>query len=509
MLLSVAAVTWHYVDRIDYYFDRNRLAVAQLDSVIRMSAAMNRYSENVAELLLMGRTELNDFNEARDSLESSLDRLDALIRDEMSIILSPEDRESEQIELERVALMRSLYEDIDLRTQRLLMLRDQGRLEQAIQIFREEIEDSLDTTLEVHINEAIADEEAELRLYQSRTNRLERELEWIISIVTAAAFVISAIGALLLARSLTRPIAALEAATREIGDGNLAYRLDYRAGDEFGSLAAQIDNAAARLEAQRSSLLDIQAGLENEVSRRTGQLEDANQRLLKLDHMRMLFLADIGHELRTPLTVLRGEAEIALRGGSRTVDEHRDTLDRIVQLCQQMTRLVEDLLFLARAEVDAIRFDMQPLDLRDVVEIALSDAAVLAEDAGVTIETGAMPSACRIRGDAGRLTQAMLIAMDNAIKYADQGGSVQVSLTRTQDMALFVVRNPGPEIPAAELPFVFSRFYRARQTTAGGQTGSGLGLSIAKWIVEGHGGRIGLASADHMTELRIHLPLLS
>lgn len=509
MLLSVAAVTWHYVDRIDYYFDRNRLAGEQLDSVIRMSAAMNRYSENVAELLLMGRTELDDFNEARDSLEHSLDRLHTLIRDEMSIITSADDRASEQIELERVALMRSLYEDIDLRTQRLLMLRDQGRLEQAIQIFREEIEDSLDTTLEVHINAAIADEEAELRLYQSRTNRLERELEWIISIVTAAAFVISAIGALLLARSLTRPIAALEAATREIGDGNLAHRLDYRAGDEFGSLAAQIDNAASRLEAQRSSLLDIQAGLENEVSRRTGQLEEANQRLQKLDHMRMLFLADIGHELRTPLTVLRGEAEIALRGGSRTVDEHRDTLDRIVQLCTQMTRLVEDLLFLARAEVDAIRFDMQPLDLRDVVEIALSDAAVLAEDGGVRIDANTAAGRCRITGDAGRLTQAMVIAMDNAIKYADRDSTVQVSLTRVQDSALFTVRNPGPEIPTAELPFVFSRFYRARQTAAGGQSGSGLGLSIAKWIVEGHGGRIEIHSADHMTELRIHLPLLS
>lgn len=508
MLLSVAAVTWHYVDRIDYYFDRNRLAGSQLDSVIRMSAAMNRYSENVAELLLLGRTELADFDEARDSLESSLDRLEMLIRDEMSIIAIPEDRESERVELERVALMRSLYEDIDLRTQRLLMLRDQGRLDEAIQIFREEIEDSLDTTLEVHISAAIADEENELRLYQSRTKRLESELEWIISIVTAAAFVISAVGALLLARSLTRPIAALESATREIADGNLAYRLDYRGRDEFASLAAQVDNAAARLEAQRASLLDIQVGLENEVSRRTAQLEDANARLRKLDHMRMLFLADIGHELRTPLTVLRGEAEIALRGGSRTVEEHRDTLERIVQLCQQMTRLVEDLLFLARAEVDAIRFDMQRLDLRDVVEIALFDAAVLAEESGVLIERSPLADPCPVEGDAGRLSQAVLIALDNAIKYADRGAAVKVSLTCTGETATFAVANPGPEIPAAELPYIFSRFYRARQTTASGQSGSGLGLSIAKWIVEGHRGRIELSSADHLTELRIHLPLL-
>ena len=91
----------------------------------------------------------------------------------------------------------------------------------------------------------------------------------------------------------------------------------------------------------------------------------------------MLFLADIGHELRTPLTVLRGEAEVALRG-ERTVDEHRQTLVRIVTLTQQMGRLVEDLLFLARAEVGAIRFEMQPVVLQDVLEVALSEARVLA-----------------------------------------------------------------------------------------------------------------------------------
>ena len=105
----------------------------------------------------------------------------------------------------------------------------------------------------------------------------------------------------------------------------------------------------------------MQAGLEDEVARRTGELEDANGRLQRLDQMRMLFLADIGHELRTPLTVLRGEAEVALRG-ERPVEEHRETLRRIVQLAQQMGRLVEDLLFLARAEVGAVRFEMQPID---------------------------------------------------------------------------------------------------------------------------------------------------
>ncbi|MDS9467112.1 ATP-binding protein [Paracoccus sp. MBLB3053] len=507
MLLSVATVTWLYVGRIDYYFDRNRLAGAQLDSVIRMSAAMNRYSENVAELLLLGRTELSDFNEARDSLETSLDRLEDLIRDELAILSLPAGSANEERELERVAEMRKLYEDIDLRTQRLLLLRDEGRLDEAVQIFRDEIENRLDTTLEVHISAAIADEEAELRQFQSQANRLERELEWIISLVTAAAFLFSAMAAWLLSRSLTRPIQALENATRAIAEGDLGYRIGYRGRDEFASLAGQIDNAASRLEVQRTALLDVQAGLEHEVGRRSGELEEANSRLQTLNHSRMLFLADIGHELRTPLTVIRGEAEIALRGASRTVGEYRETLERVVTLCHQMTRLVEDLLFLARAEVDAIRFDMQALDLRDILEIVHADAEILAAAREIRIEIQGPAGPCRASADAGRLAQALMIVLDNAIKYADPGSTVRFTLDCDKEGAEFAIRNRGADIPAAELPHVFSRFYRSRQSGTPDQGGTGLGLAIAKWIVEGHGGRIEIASAERLTTLRIWVPL--
>lgn len=507
-LLSVGAVTWYYVDRIDYYFDRNRLAGAQIDSIIRMSAAMNRYSENVAELLLLGRSEFNDFTEAQTSLEVSLERLEGLILDEIAFVINPEERAVEQRGLERVRTMRSLYEDIDAQTRRLLVLRDQGRLDEAIQIFREEIEERLDTALEAEIATALAEEEADLRLFESLTNRLERQLERIISVVTVMAFLVSAGAAILLSRSLTKPIEALTSATKAISDGDLGYRIAYDGRDEFAGLAAQFDIAASRLEVQRTALLNVQAGLEHEVARRTGELEDANARLQKLDHMRMLFLTDIGHELRTPLTVLRGEAEIALRRGDHSVEDHRDTLDRIVQLTHQMTRLVEDLLFLARAEVDAIRFEMQALSVHDVLDMALSDAEVLAEAEGVAIEAVLPEGCCMAQGDAGRLTQALMIVIDNAIKYADPGSTVQIRLSCGSGIAGIEVRNCGPEIAPAELPFVFSRFYRARQPPNRSQPGTGLGLSIAKWIVEGHRGQIEIFSADHATTVRISLPLL-
>jgi signal transduction histidine kinase len=223
--------------------------------------------------------------------------------------------------------------------------------------------------------------------------------------------------------------------------------------------------------------------------------------------MRMLFLADIGHELRTPLTVLRGEAEVALRG-ERTLIEHRETLARIGQLAQQMGRLVEDLLFLARAEVGAVRFEIQPLVLQDVLEIAVAEARVLAGSERVLVETRIPEQPCRVEGDAERLTQAFLIVLDNAVKYADPSGQVELALRCDGGEAAVTVRNNGYGIPPSDLPYVFNRFYRGRQATSRKTPGSGLGLPIAKWIVDTHGGRIALSSERNTTEVTIRLPVM-
>ncbi|MBA3325472.1 MAG: HAMP domain-containing protein, partial [Rhodobacteraceae bacterium] len=329
MLLSTAAATYFAIERIDYYFDRSRLSRAQMDNVIRLSAHMNRYSENIAEMLLLGRTELDDFYIARSSLEDSLATLTELIERDIEFVRSDEEKQEEATELVRAQTMGELYSSIDMTAQRLMFLRDQGRQEEAVELFREDIEDRLDEELEEHITAAIAEEEAELEEIDEMTNRLEQQLILVVFGVCLAALAVSLGAGALLARALTRPIDALISGTRAIGEGDLSYRIDYDRTDEFSDLADQFNTTAARLELQRRQLLEVQAGLENEVARRTNQLEDANGRLQRLDHMRMLFLADIGHELRTPLTVLRGEAEVALRG-DKPVDEHRETLRRIV-----------------------------------------------------------------------------------------------------------------------------------------------------------------------------------
>lgn len=508
MLLSSAAATYIAIDRIDYYFDRNRLAREQMDTVVRFSAHMNRYSENIAELLLLGRTELDDFHAARTSLEDDLTRLTGLVEREIAFARSDVERDEETVELERVQSMRHLYEDIDLTVQRLLFLRDQGRQEDALRLFREDIEESLDAELEELMAAAIDDEVRELSSIEQRTNQLEDRLKFLIASVTFCALLVSAAAGILLSRGLTQPIRELISGAKAIGEGNLGYRISEGGRDEFSDLARQFNSTAAQLEAQRQQLLEVQAGLESEVARRTSQLEDANGRLQRLDHMRLLFLADISHELRTPLTILRGEAEVALRG-ERSREEHRETLRRIVQLAQQLGRLVEDLLFLARAEVGAVRFEMQPLVLQDILDLALAEARVLAGGHGILVQAEIPTEPCRIEADAERLVQAFLIVLDNAVKYSEAGSLVRVSLACSRREAEVTVSNTGPGIPQGDLPYVFNRFYRGRQVPNRPTSGSGLGLPIAKWITDTHGGRIEIESGDHQTTVRIALPGIS
>jgi signal transduction histidine kinase len=507
-LVASGGATLFAIERLDYYIDRDRYAGRQLDTMVRLSAHMNRYSENIAELLLLGRNNMDDFSEARTGVDEGLIELQRLTEREISFVRDPAEAEAEQVEQARIAQMRSLFERIDHAVQRLLLLREDGRIDEAVALFRTSIEEGLDAELERIIAEALADEEAELRQIEARTNELEGRLTYLVAMVSGAAVIVAGLAGLSLARSLGRPLARVAEATRAIGDGDLSVRLAEDLPGELAELARQFNRSATRLAAEKARLLQVQAGLEAEVAGRTAELEDANGRLQRLDQMRMLFLADISHELRTPLTVLRGEAEVALRAGQSTGME-REALARIADISRQMGRLVEDLLFLARAEVGAVRFEIEPLDLGAVVEAVLPEARVLARDRGIAIEALVGTGPFGIAADAGRLGQALLIVLDNAVKYADAGTRIDLTLGRDGRDAVIEVANLGPTIAAGDLPYIFSRFHRGRNQATIGTEGSGLGLSIAKWILDTHRGSIALTSASGRTVVTMRLPLHS
>lgn len=244
----------------------------------------------------------------------------------------------------------------------------------------------------------------------------------------------------------------------------------------------------------------------NELRRLYAEQQAAAEKLSEASRLKTDFLADASHELRTPLTVLRGNAEIGLAlDGSR---EHEEILVEIVRESGKMTRMVEDLLFLARSDSASLPLDAEPVPVPHLLTELTERANALARERGARLEANLSGEGV-LEMDQSRVEQAVLILVDNAAKYGPPGGTVTLcSETRSGELVL-TVTDKGPGIPEEELPRVFERFYRMDKTRSRKLGGSGLGLPIANTIVEAHGGHIQAESrVGEGTSISIHLPLV-
>ncbi|RMH36630.1 MAG: PAS domain S-box protein, partial [Nitrospirae bacterium] len=237
-------------------------------------------------------------------------------------------------------------------------------------------------------------------------------------------------------------------------------------------------------------------------------LQEANRQLRALDRLRTQFFADISHELRTPLTVIRGEAEVTLRGGIKPVHEYRATLERIVELTKDVNTLVEDLLFLARTEAGSIQLQRDRLHFQSLVQECAQAGGILAQRKTLTWSVALRAPEAVVTGDPHRLKQALMIVIDNAVKYTEPGGTLTLDLLAHASWVEFTLTDTGIGIHPDDLPHVFERFYRVTRHHMDILSGAGLGLPIAKWIIDAHGGSIDIQSEFQKgTSVRIRLPL--
>lgn len=378
------------------------------------------------------------------------------------------------------------------------------------------------------INGAIAHQRAAVPVARAATERgldaLRAQAIGMALITLAVAVVL----ALHLKRRLQRPLDRLLEGTQALQAGALEHRVATGSNDEFDRVAQHFNAMAAELQQHRARADAARRGLEDAVQARTQELSAAHDTLQRLDQRRRQLFADLGHELRTPATSIRGEAEIALRGGDKPAGEYRQTLARIVGGVDQLTRVIHDLLLIAKAEADQLVMHPTPVDLQALLGDAAEQGAALGATLGVQVQLlqgpegngpgkSAQPAGrgSVVLADADRLRQALVIVLDNAVRYSALGGTVHIGMQPAAgadgaDEVEVVVRDEGIGIDADELPRVFERFVRGRRARAHRADGTGIGLSIAQAIVQAHQGRITIDSAPQQgTVVRIALPLVA
>uniref|UniRef100_UPI0040489357 sensor histidine kinase n=1 Tax=Limnohabitans sp. TaxID=1907725 RepID=UPI0040489357 len=338
---------------------------------------------------------------------------------------------------------------------------------------------------------------------------------WIGMALTLALLALGA--TLYFARALRRPMDELVQGAHMLGQGLLKHRVPLNDQDEFSDVARSMNAMAAALEKHQQQETEHRQRLETEVRERTSALHEANQSLQQTDTRRRTLLADISHELRTPTTAIRGEAEITLRGSERSAAQYREALQRIVATSRQLGSVIDDLLAMARSDMESLSMVHQRVDMSEPLGDALAQAQALAGERHIQINAQAMaPSTVIVTGDAQRLSQLMLLMLDNAVRYSHPTGCVSLrwwcSDEASPTMVLEVV-DQGIGIPAEELHQVFDRHFRGRMARLHRAAGSGLGLPIAKALAQAHGGSLTLESpADEATgkgtRVQLCLPLL-
>jgi two-component system heavy metal sensor histidine kinase CusS len=228
-----------------------------------------------------------------------------------------------------------------------------------------------------------------------------------------------------------------------------------------------------------------------------GRLEDAFRRLTD-------FSSDIAHELRTPVSNLATQTQVAL-AKTRNADEYREVLESNMEEYERLARMIGDMLFLAQADNHLLVPSQEAVDLDVEVRRLFEFYEALAAEQKVRLE---LRGRARVRGDRLMLQRAVANLLSNALRHTPAGGTVTIELASGGGQCRLSVANTGPTVPPEHLPRLFDRFYRvdqARREGAGVHTG--LGLAITKSLVEAHGGRIDVTSADGSTRFSITLPL--
>jgi two-component system, OmpR family, sensor kinase len=283
----------------------------------------------------------------------------------------------------------------------------------------------------------------------------------IFSILAPVVLFLSIAGGWVLAGIVLQPIRQIASLANRITAKSLNERIPPRnVNDELGELIRTINSMIARLQESFQQIRE--------------------------------FSMSVAHELKTPLTILKGESELALTR-EMTPEEAERLAVSYLEETARLSRIVDDLLTLAKAETGQLALERAPVAMGDLIVELYEDAQILSSDKDLRIVLGENPTAI-VTGDALRLRQMLRAIVQNAVQYTDSGGRIRLSTRRIESDLLIDIEDNGMGIPPENIRRIFQRFFRAEEARARIKTGSGLGLAVARWIAESHGGSIDVVS---------------
>ena len=486
-LTVMSALSVWSIYSADAYLARANRAYQQLTLVNRIEADLNHYL-----LLELAQTADPSFRRTHEisyeKIEKQLDGLVSSVETELTREQDPEVRFRITEESKTALALRSLFLDVRQEIERERQLAKSTDSLSAMRAFFQHIlDDSLKRMRNV-VGEASFGEQAEAAAVINHMHDLRSRLILSSAVIGGVTVIAAVLVSLLVYRAIMRPVSALATGAERFGLGDLEHRIRVDSPVEFVALANRFNLMASDLHHQQSLLRRSNERLEETVRDRTKDLEATTLKLREIDENRRLFFSKTSHELRTPVTVLMGEAEVALRNKSADAAFYRDALSHILASGSFLRRRLEDLISLGRSEDGRVTLEKQTVDLSQCVRETLAAAEAYAHSNEVALEGDIRAEQLLVNGDPSWIKQAILAVIDNAVKFSPAGCDVTINLRSENGFGIVDIADAGPGVEEGALGNLFDPYFQA----SGGKKrgGSGLGLTVARWIVEQHRGKI-------------------
>lgn len=505
VLVAIASIALIYnAQKYSFHLERSNRAQLVYTSYRAVSDHTYRKLSAMGETVEQGTlSNLEERYRNQEALRQALKN----VRENIAAELSHVGDAKEADELEHLNKIELLAEEIIRGSASVRSALENGETAAARDALAKLRSDKIEGTFNRLIDEALVEENREVVQTQLVVQDLNSVLTRLLSFIFL--FFVLACAFLLITtwRSLMRNLSAFEVAAKAYQGGDFSHKVPDNVETEFSGLAEALNQMSSEVESQRLQEKNTQGNLENIIENRTRELTDSNKKLEEVSETRKQFLADISHELRTPLTIMQGEADFALRGEIKTSDQYIDALRRVKEQTVHTTRLVQDLLFVARTEDGKAPVNKRTVSIVPLVSDICDDFDIIAAEKDIHIAQNHLVVDLAVNADAGRIKQVMTILLDNALRYSYANSTIEVT-TRAQDQHVLIeVADSGIGLKSHEADQVFSRFYRGGGG-ANKASGTGLGLPVAKAIIDAHNGHISLQGVEGSgTTATVSLPV--